>query len=183
MDIFQELGFKNEKEYELYEDLCCELNIKPDIKTVEDLLKQLEEENINGIHPHTKKDYELFINNRNLNDLFNKIKPMSLLDRYVELYIYHANCLSILINMVKLKMVELNIARSMFNGEEMVNKLYELNDLIKLKDAHACCISYIVGKVRIKIPFEEDMFFASINNIKNEIFNSGNNGNSELKLY
>ena len=182
MDIFQELGFKTEEEYELYEDVCCELNVIPDINTLDDLLKYLEDESINGVKPHTKKEFEEFIRNKDLTGLFNKVKSMSLLDRYIELYIYHANYLSILINLVKLKTIELNIARSMFDGEEMVNKLSELKELIDIKETHACCINYIVGKVRVKIPFEEDFFFLSIDNIKKEIFNPGNNGNSELKL-
>ena len=174
MDIFQELGFKNEQECELYEDICCEMNIRTDIRTFDDLLRCLEEENIDDIKPHTKKEYETFIKDRELGDLFEKVKTMSLLDRYVELYIYHANYFSIIKNMLILKLMDVNNDKIMYDGESIIEDLQEYKRLSSIMETQACCISYISGKVRSKIPFEEDFFLQSVENIKSKIFVLGN---------
>ena len=180
MEKYRELGFKSKDEQELYEDVCCELNNVKNLDKEEDAIKLLKR--INNIDVPTKQDYEEFINKKGLNDLFEKVKPMTLLDRYVELYIYHVNSYTFYLSMSAL---DFDNAKKLDPSENMSEIIKNIDKAMnKTTEAinHLHCVNYIFEKVNTKIPFLEDIFYISIENIQNDIFSNGDDGENNKKL-
>ena len=180
MEIYKKLGFNSEYEQTLYEDVCCELNNMKDLEEKEDITKLLRR--VNGIEVHIKSDYEAFMDKKGLNDLFEKVKYMSLFDRYVELYIYHANCFLLHHQLTELCVQNANTANEIGNGEEYINQLNTSTTLYKQATTHLHCIKYIFSKVHSDIPFLEDFFYEATDKIHCEVFFNGENSKNGNKL-
>ena len=180
METYKKLGFNSEYEQTLYEDVCCELNNIKDLKETEDITKLLRR--VNGIKVHTKEDYEEFISKKGLNDLFEKVKYMSLFDRYVELYIYHANCFLIHNQLTLLCVESANTSKEMGNGEEYIKNLNTSATLYDQATTHLHCIKYIFSKVHNDIPFLEDFFYKATDKIHCEVFFNGESNENGNKL-
>ena len=177
---YKKLGFKSGAELELYEDVCCELTNVKDLDKKEDVIKLLKR--VNNIDVITKKEYEEFINKKGLDDLLEKVRPMSLLDRYVELYIYHINCYMF---HTSLMAMGINDAKNNRFSEDIEKYIKILQNTLKENQesaTHLYCIKYIFNKVHTRIPFLEDMFYSSINNIHNNTYLGGNNGENGKEL-
>lgn len=168
MELYKKLGFNSEYEQNLYEDVCCGLNNIKGLTEKEDAEKLLKR--LNNIKVYTKKDYEEYIEKNGLQELFDKVKGMSYLDRYVELYVYHANCFAVHNNFSKLGIKYITQSDSNEDGEEIIRRLNLTTDEIDKSTSHLHCIKYIFSQVNAKIPFLEDMFYLSISSIQNKVF-------------
>lgn len=179
MELYKQLGFRSKDELELYEDVCCELNNIKGLEEKEDVVKLLKR--VNNIGVFTKKDYEEFINKKGLNELFKKVCRMSLLDRYVELYIYHANCFSFHNSLTAIGVDKIKKTDSTEDGEDLINTIGKTTNQMDESITHLHCIKYIFNKVHTKIPFLEDFFYMATENIHKNIFFEGNNGKNNKK--
>jgi hypothetical protein len=83
--VAQKLGFKDYNELLLYEDVCANAL---DFSTVVDIVDPQDP----SIHfRHTKEEFEKFINDANLNKLFNSVKDLNVVDRLIQVYLYYYN--------------------------------------------------------------------------------------------
>ena len=131
----KKLGFKDKEEFYLYEDVCC-TEVPMDKKSFETILderiKEIRQGKKNtGPIGFKKELFEQYIIDNNLDDLYDKVKNMSTIDRLIEIYIYYSNRLPICgvsKHSLKLKMQE---AIELFDGEkqleyeDLINKLEE----------------------------------------------------------
>ena len=107
---------------------------------------------------------------------------MSLFDRYVELYIYHANCFLLNHQLTALYVQNVNTAKEIGNGEEYIKQLNTSTTLYEQATTHLHCIKYIFSKVRNDIPFLEDFFYKATDKIHCEVFFNGENSENGNKL-
>ncbi len=180
MELYKKLGFNSEYEFELYEDVCCELNNINGLSEKEDILKLLRR--LNNIKVYKKEDYDAFMENKGLIDLFNKVKGMSYLDRYVELYLYHSNLYAFHNNLTKMYLAQAATEESKEDVEFIIKCVNAATDENNKSLVQLHCVKYIMNKVDLKIPFMRDMFYNSILPIHRKIFLNSNGDEDQQKL-
>ena len=168
----KKLGFKDKEEMLLYQDVCCEKSSISEPRTLEELLTELKSDEVSV--ENTKKYYEKYIKENDLQDLLNKVRNMPLYDRMLEIFVYYVNSYSVcktLENHVKQK-YDLLIsdieqkkqeAVELFDGEKekeyskqlRVIGLKRLNDLITVRtqrDKLYRKAEYILEEVLHRLP-------------------------------
>jgi len=114
----RQFGYKDANEMLLYMDVCCKSDgIEPEPDSLDDLLLSLEED----IEPNkSKESYEEYIENNNLLDLFNSVKNLSELERFMQIYTYYYNLESMNDYLAQYFAIKENEVEELFDGEKEI---------------------------------------------------------------
>lgn len=136
------LGYKDMEEMLLYQDVCGGEAPEKQPEDFNELLELLEseEDSFNG---YRKQTYEKYINDAKLLELFNKVKDMTLLDRFLEIYIYYSN--QYYLSMIALKNMESKIqhAQELFDGEKEMEYKRQFFNIRYEEERYSRCCNYI----------------------------------------
>jgi len=135
----KKLGFESVDELLLCMDICGFESVP--IADRDLLLKQCEDDKIG----RTKKDFIEFMNEHNLIDLFNKVKYLSELERFIEIYNYFYNELEMSDCILGIYNRKVKEAKELFDGEKeeeyskKAQKLFrQMERMIQRKNEIAC---------------------------------------------
>ena len=148
------LGFLNEEEMQLYHDICCCSKVFPS--------SGQELETYPENYGSRRIDFDEYIKENNLQELFEKVRTMSPLNRFIEIYIYYMNGLSMSKEFIKMYGVNLKKAEEMTDGDEM-EKCMEMME--KLIDKSIQCLGnilYIRRAVEKRLPNQIKEFYQVI---------------------
>lgn len=134
----RKLGFKDKEEFFLYQDVCCtEVPLRDGEfeKILEQEIKNMRlgkhKNKVSKDPKQFKKElYEQYISDNNLEELFDKVKDMTTVDRLIELYIYYSNKLSLCSTARKTYELKMQDAIELFDGvkeEEYEKIINEIN--------------------------------------------------------
>ena len=156
--VVKKLGFIKEEEYLLYKDVCCDRLVLPIPNSFEEILAGLD----NFGYDHDKEGFEKYIEENKLLELFDKVKTMSLLDRFIEIYIYNTKQFSLTLSMKD--MIIKQIAEAEKLGD--INKVQELNKQLmaieNLKENYYQSMFYILDQVKFRLSREDEIKFNDI---------------------
>ncbi len=176
MKNYKELGFDSEYEMNLYHDVCCEMNYVIEFSSFQDLLNYLETNNIKNIkNQQTKSQCNTFIRKNNLLELLMEVEEQPLVNRYIELYKYHANFYSISSNVIKLNGILLTNAIKSKNDEQANFYKAEISRTLDIAEVHLRCLTYIVEQVYDKVPLDSYQFIKGIEYVQSEVFKDNGN--------
>ena len=157
-ETIKKLGFISEEEMLLYQDVCCDNFVLPVPDSFEELLDSLQNDN----DGRRKEDFEKYISDNNLLELFNKVKSMPLLNRFVEIYVYNANGLSLSTSMYEMVSNKLREAKELFDGEKEQDLKMQLRAINHSKSEYFHAMYYIKNQVRHRLSPEEELKFYEI---------------------
>lgn len=173
------LGFKSYDELLLYIDVCVGRSVN------KAKLAELSPESIlktNTEYLYTKQDYDFYIQNNGLLELFNKVKDMPTFDRMIEIYVYYANLASMCKMLKKLHKQKLEEARELFDGEKEVEAKNEFNKYHKLELSNLNGTVYIEDQVKIRMPDKSIEFYDAIDNVFNVLLEVNRDSESQKKM-
>ena len=159
-ETIKKLGFTSEEEMLLYQDVCGNNVVFSTPDSLEELLNDLENDDMYA--GHRKDDFEKFIRDNNLLDLFNKVKTMPLLNRFIEIYVYNANGLSICKSMLEIINNKLQEAKELFDGEKEQELEMQLFSIKRSKSNYSKAIDYVDNQVNHRLsPNDMSKFYES----------------------
>lgn len=160
-DKAKKLGFNSVEEMKLYCDVCGTDNpYEPE--SLEKLL-----ESLNNDYVSNKNDFIKYINNNNLIELFDKVKNMTLLNRFVEIYSYYSNCILVCRELKKTLGYKLQEAKSLYDGEKEIEFEEKLSRIFRMEDEYCEKIQYIVNQTHLRLsPTEKSSFYITIKKMK-----------------
>lgn len=174
------LGFQDEQEMLLYQDVCCgDLPIsEPD--SLEELYDSLNSDDL--FDGYKKEEYEKYIINHGLVDLFNRVRNMTLFNRMVEIYVYYANGLSICKNVGNVIQQKIKEAKELFDGEKEQEYNEQSLKILRMRREYSEKMEYIEKQVRLRLPSEEAKFYETIKDVDITVLSTGEeNRNKGIK--
>ncbi len=173
------LGFLDEEEMLLYQDVCCDDLSILQPKSFQEFIDSIDDDNVN--QNFSKEDYEKYIKSNGLLDLFNKVKGMSIFNRLIEIYVYYANNFLICKDLEKLINKKLEESKELFDGEKEQkynNKIWKIRHM---RTRNFRRMLYIKKQVRNRFPAEETNFSLIVKDIDNNVLIASKDGNNRGK--
>ena len=157
------LGFDNEDELLLYQDVCGTNLPISEPNSLEELLNNLSDDDL--FIGYRKEEYEKYINNHGLLDLFNKVKNMTLFNRMVEIYVYYANGLSMCKNIEKVFQIKQREAKELYDGEKEQEYSEQLSKILRTKIEYHEKMNYIEKQVVLRLSSDKIRFYETIKDV------------------
>ncbi len=171
----RQFGYKDANEMLLYMDVCCKSDgIEPEPASLDDLLLSLEED----IEPNkSKESYEEYIENNNLLDLFNSVKNLSELERFMQIYTYYYNLESMNDYLAQYFAIKENEAESLFDGEKTLEYGKKVVQTLRNSSDNIANTSYILEQALDRLNQQEAEIFINFINS----FGKNNNPDGKKK--
>ena len=171
------LGFQDEQEMLLYQDVCCDDLPISEPDSLEELYNSLNSDDLHG--GYRKEEYEKYIMNHGLVDLFNKVRNMTLFNRMVEIYVYYANGLSICKNVENIIRQKIQEAKELFDGEKEQEYNEQALKILRMKKEYSEKMENIEKQVRLRLPSEAPKFYETIKGVAITVLSIGDENRNE----
>jgi len=156
----QLLGYKDEEEMFLYYDVCGLESVPA--KTMAELLLSTQQETLG----RTKEEFQEYMEENNLIDLFNKVKNLSLLQRLIELYSYSYNGHVIAKSAMVLLRQKLADADEMCDGEKQIEYEEKLRSAYYILQNYELRMDDVQRSAALRLDYNDrDIFFEYVESL------------------